>query len=342
MTGPREMPPVFIVGGPRCGTTLAARILNNHPRLFMPGETHFFDDIYSKRDGIGDIRGQGTLKRVHSMLSDMYARYNEPQDQARVSRLLSDVLSLPEFESRCRTYKDVFDYFMRAQMEYEGKERWGNNTPRDLYNVDDILRFYPDAKFIVCVRDVRDFMLSYKDKWKRESGGNARRLKRLYHPVITALQWKSMMRLALSLPLVVHENNLVYVRYEDIVTAPEDIVRKICSVIGEDYHPRMLDVVTNNSSSERGRAGIFTTSVGRWKGRLPDEEAYLGQMIGKNEMTRLGYTICGVKPDLARLAVLVIGAPFGFLRAVVANKDKRGPLIPYLVKRIKPFLGIKD
>jgi hypothetical protein len=47
--------PIFIVGTPRSGTTLMARILGNHSILYRPGETHFMQDIYARRATIGDL-----------------------------------------------------------------------------------------------------------------------------------------------------------------------------------------------------------------------------------------------------------------------------------------------
>jgi len=46
--------PIFVVGTPRSGTILTAKILGRHSHIFMPGETHFFDDIYSRRIELGN------------------------------------------------------------------------------------------------------------------------------------------------------------------------------------------------------------------------------------------------------------------------------------------------
>ena len=90
--------PVFIVGTPRSGTTLLARILGRHPSLFMHGETHFFPDIYARRAELGDPPSAEGALAMKERLSTLYGRYNEPADQARVARIFSDAGSCD-----CRT-----------------------------------------------------------------------------------------------------------------------------------------------------------------------------------------------------------------------------------------------
>lgn len=45
----QSVAPIFVFGIPRSGTTLTAMIIGRHSRLFMSGETHYIDDIYSRR-----------------------------------------------------------------------------------------------------------------------------------------------------------------------------------------------------------------------------------------------------------------------------------------------------
>ena len=81
--------PIFIVGAPRSGTTLTARILGNHSRIYMPGETHFFDDIYLQFRELGSFSKKQIKDPVIEKLSSMYARYNEPADQERIEKLFA-------------------------------------------------------------------------------------------------------------------------------------------------------------------------------------------------------------------------------------------------------------
>lgn len=333
-------PPVFIVGAPRSGTTLTAKIIGGHPEIYIPGENYFFDDIYSRKRDLGELPSQDVLRKIYARLMSMYGRYNMLPDQERINSLADGPLSLQVF-SDCKSYDQVLSLFMEIQTQLVHKSRWGNHTPRDLYNVDDILSFYPEAKIVVCMRDPRDFMLSYKDKWKIRKGQEALRLKSLYHPVITAMHWKSSMKQVLGLRDKVPARNLFILKYESLVAKPEATVRKLCSAIDETFYPEMLEVPDNNSSTvQSGVKGIFSSSAGRWKKQLLPLDAAIMQIIAKNEMKATGYALEELDCPLNLLLYSFFTAPFAVTKGLYMNRQKRGPLLPYLLRRLKPFFRL--
>jgi hypothetical protein len=329
---------VFVVGAPRSGTTLAARILGRHSRIFMPGETDFFDDIYSRRRELGDPQDPKAIERIIERLSTLYRRYNHSLDQRRVEKLFAEPSVIDDLKTSCRSYRDVLSFFMALQMCREGKVYWGNNVPRDIFNVKEIFSFYPHVKVLVCVRDVRDFLLSYKNLWKVASPEHVDREKKLYHPIVTSLLWKSTMRQVSVIESLIPPENLMIVRYESLVENPEETVRSICRFVQVEFEGGMLEVTTHNSSFQGSRGGIFTSSVGRWREGLAGEEVYLAQQIGRRELERFGYTIEKITANPAKLASIAVTLPYAFWRALDANKTLRGPLFPYLVKRTAGFL----
>ncbi len=328
--------PIFIVGTPRSGTTLTARILGRHSRLFMPGETHFFYDIYSRRRELGDLENAASVERILERMSTLYARYNEPEDQARIDSLFSEP-TVRERLRQCRSYPDLLTTFMQIQTEREGKVRWGNNAPRDIFHIGEILKFYPDAKVIVCVRDVRDFLSSYKWKWRATSPEHVERLKRIYHPVVTSMLWKSSIRLIPFLRETVNSTNLFVLKYESLVTSPERTVRAICDVIEEEFEPGILNIDSHNSSFSVDQGHIFSGSVGRWRDSLSKEEAWIAQWLTRRDLSRVGYTVERILPNPLRAAGIIAYTPVALYRGLEANKEGRGPLLPYLAKRMVSF-----
>lgn len=329
--------PVFVVGTPRSGTTLTAKILGRHSRIFMPGETHFFDDIFSRKDDSGTFTEE-TVSNMSKRLFDLYSRYYEPDDQQRIEKMFGSSKGLAAELSGCSSYAELFNRFMSVQMKHEKKIRWGNNAPRDLFCVDDILEFYPDAKIIVCVRDVRAFLLSYKGKWKVTGDKHIERLKKLYHPVITSLLWKASMKLVPALKDKVPTGNLVIVQYEDLVTFPEKTIKHICNVIEEDFEPEMLNVATHNSSNAPASGGIFSTSVDRWKTDLKPEEITISQMLCKKQLHELGYSLVFPGSSMYKVVMNFLVTPYALWRALDANKEMRGPLLPYVLKRFSALI----
>jgi hypothetical protein len=320
--------PVFVMGTPRSGTTLTATILGRHSRIFIPGETHFFEDVYARFKGkpFRDIAVEAA-----SRLMTIYGRFNEAVDQERVDAL-GRFLSGPELEG-CDSLADLMRAFMEAQMRHEGKQRWGNQTPRDIFFVREIMAMFPGAKVVVCTRDPRDFLLSYKGKWKRESGSNAARLKKLYHPVITSMLWKASVKRIPSILGMVPRGDLKILRYEDLVRDPEAAISGVCRTIGENFEPGMLNVEFSNSSHGMQTRGIYGDSVGRWRSGLPKEDIRIAQTNCRSEMALRGYEEEPVDVAPLRLAQCYLSAPGALLSALHANREKRGPLIPYLLRR---------
>jgi hypothetical protein len=301
----------------------------------MPGETHFFDDIYSLRTRLREPLDAGQAQQVVERLKTIYQRYNEPDDQIRVSRLLQGQEAVKQLATASRFYRDALSMFMELQMRAEGKQRWGNNAPRDIFHLHSITYFYPKAKIVLCVRDLRDFLCSYKYKWRATSEDEVARLKALYHPVITTLLWRSSVRQLNHLIRLTSTDNYAVVRYEDLVADPEATIRRVCMVIEEDYEPEMLEVESYASSyGMSGAKGVFRSSVGKWRTELSGDEIRVAQSLARREMTSFGYEVERCKVHGVRLAAAYLSTPVALARALWANRHKRGPLLPYLLRRL--------
>lgn len=327
--------PIFIVGAPRSGTTLTAQLLGNHSNIFMPGETHFLNDIYSRRRILGEPENLESLDAITARLSTLYSRLNELPDQERVDRLFSSG-ALPSALSGCRSYRDVFAAFMKTQMESEGKVRWGNQVPREVFEIKLLLEMFPNAKIIGCVRDVRDFLFSYREKWSRESDERASRLKKLYHPVITSMIWRKS-NSALAQAARRYPENVLISRYEDLVNDPEGKLLKLCDFIGESFEPDMLETTFSNSSARKGEVGIFKSGINRWSGQLAESDVFIAQTLCGKLMQHHQYRAAPVRPGVVSVTGIILSTPFKLFRALHANRAIRGPLLPYLWKRIRPI-----
>ena len=332
--------PIFIVGPPRSGTTLTARLLGNHSRIFMPGETHFFDDIYYRKNSLGNFNEKSVKKAVFEKLSNIYIRYNESEDQIRIDNIFKKENIYETFIDKCNNYEDVLTWFMETQMNWEGKKRWGNQVPRDIFNVKTIGKIFPDAKFIVCVRDIKDFLSSYKNKWQTATSLNNReRLKTIYNPIITTLLWKLSVRQFLKIKDVVISGNLYLLKYEDLVSFPEKTTQILCQFVGERYESEMLRLKFSNSSFLYNDKGIYKNSISRWRNELSLEEIFISQFIAKKELRKLEYEVLNVGCDPVKTLALLSKTPAAFYRAMSANQEKRSSILIYLLNRISALIG---
>ena len=152
--------PIFVVGGSRCGTELVRQTLNRHPAIQLAVETHWFDDMRprlrhpanpapSERDAILDY-----------LLS--VDRHGYGLRAANISKDAKDALGR-RWQATGSHADAAFEAFCRAKMQAGGAWRWGEKTPRHLFRVPEILSVWPDAKIVICLRDPRGAVASYKD-----------------------------------------------------------------------------------------------------------------------------------------------------------------------------------
>lgn len=326
--------PIFVVGPARSGTTLVANVLDRHRNLFSPGETPFFDDVYSRRHTLGDPSDRASLESIAERLLSIYGRYGFSADQQRIDSLFSK----PETKSRlleARSYCELFALFMETQAEAVGKRRWCSHVPRDAFNAKEIDSCFPDARFVYCIRDPRDYLVSYRNKWRSpQSAESVERLKAQYHPVLTSLLWRSTVRQLANVESVVGPDRLLLVRYEELVAEPRVEIERVTRFAGEQFEDGQLEIDSENSSFDITESGIFTTSVGRWRRELAREEAWIIQTIARRELARLGYEAEPLKVSLPRVTSAFLGLPMAAVRALNAHKKVRGPLLPYLLKRV--------
>jgi Sulfotransferase family len=329
-------PPIFIIGPPRCGTTLMAVILGAHEHIFATGETHFCEDVFLNTAHAGNApKGLFDKAAAIARLRDLYARYNEPVAQAHIDQ----VMALPETQGQLEAatdFGDLWARFMRCQMASH-QLRWVNHTPRDVFYVTELRRWFPGARFIGMVRDPRDFLCSYRDKWRIETGANQRRLKRLYHPILTSLVWRGSVRRLLSERSATSDPDILIVRYEDLVRDPDAVVAKVCAFVGETPEPPMMHPTTANSSSGPvHETGIFAHSVDRWRGSdgLPAADVTLAQWLCRTEMHHLEYA-CVDNVSPLELFLHVLRLPWHLAVALWVNRARRGPLFAYLRQRLR-------
>lgn len=231
VAGNRSTLPVFVVGMPRSGTTLVEQILSSHP----------------------EVHGAGELQDLGLMIQKMPA-------------ILGTNLAYPDCLDRLtQTVVDRLagDYLKRLRTFSADASRVTDKMPQNFLHLGLIRQLFPAGRIIHCTRDPRDTGLSiYFQNFSdglgyafdlRTIGVFYRQYRRMMH------FWKSVM----AVPTL-------DVRYEELVSDPEAVSRRMIDFVGLDWDDRCLrfheterSVVT--SSFQQVREPIYKGSVGRWK-----------------------------------------------------------------------------
>lgn len=209
-----------VVGAPRSGTTLLRLMLDAHPALAVPPETGFLPMLAAL---------DGPAARDPAALAAAIAGFppgmpNWPDFRLEEAALRAAITALPEPSpagaARC---------FYRLYAARFGKPRWGDKTPVHAFGLPEIARLLPEAAVIHIIRDGRDAALSLRPMWFAP-GRDMASLAAHWRDFVTAAR-----RGAAACPRAME------VRYEDLVRAPEPVLRRIARFLDLPYDPAMAE-----------------------------------------------------------------------------------------------------
>jgi hypothetical protein len=207
-------PAPFVVGATRSGTTLLRLMLDAHPEMAIPSETHFIPDlIKAYRLESATPERMCEVVTAHRRWGDFHL---DPQELLERFRAIDPI-----------NPGDAARAFFQLYAEREGKTRWGDKTPgyvREMHRIESVL---PEARFVHLVRDGRDVALSVLGmNWGPSTVPEA------------AFRWKKrILRAREQAPRIGH---YVEIRYEDLVRDTEDTLRRICEFVELPYDEAML------------------------------------------------------------------------------------------------------
>jgi protein-tyrosine sulfotransferase len=203
-------PPIFVVGCHRSGTSLLRRILDSHPSIACPPESKFLLPLTDL------LRDDASMRGLSSMGYDR-------EDVVR---------TVAAFASR------FFDGYASAA----GKARWADKTPNYVGRLSELWELFgPQARFVLIVRNGLDVVFSLVDAGRHypaiddsvEQAGGDRRIGAAHF-------WRDQNRMLEAFRLE-HPEATHVVRYEELTTVPEPVLRSMFGFLGEAWDPRVLD-----------------------------------------------------------------------------------------------------
>jgi hypothetical protein len=270
--------PIFVVGAPRSGTTMMRLILNAHPNIAIPPETSYFPDIYWRHAA---PNGTARNAALWPQVVDAFTRLCEAR--------FRPTIDLQEVGDSLRACAPDFGLLLALPharwAAAQGKGRWGEKTPLHIFYADIIMHLFPAAKIVAMQRDPRAVVASLN---RFVAAGN--------DTVLNARLWRDVWTrgraiLGSSVPAA----QRLTVCYEDLVGSPEQVTRKVCAFLGEDFDPAMLSFGETASGyidvvrSAKIQQPIHADPA-EWRHQLSDRQVALVERVCGSPMTELGYT----------------------------------------------------
>ncbi len=334
---------IFVVGNSRSGTTMMARILGRHSHVYTFPELHVFERFVTSASLMAGMATQDAKKLVGRVLSTLEYGFFHQHDLSEFCAEAEVVIGKAGFISAgSHDPTHVFRAALLYGARKYGKEIPCEQTPRNVFYLEEILAAYPDAHVIYMVRDPRDVLLSQKNKWRRRFLGarnipfhEAFRAWMNYHPFTISKLWCSNERVAKRFA---HDSRVVQVRYEDLLIDPEGQIRKICAAIGLGYEPDMLNVPVVGSSlgkDEPERKGVDASRTGNWRrGGLSAEEIAICQFVAHDEMRNRDYPVLSVHASWLRLAWVWLIWPLKTILAILLNLGRTRNMVDSIRRRL--------
>jgi hypothetical protein len=206
-------PAIFIVGVARSGTTLLRLMLDAHPELAIPPETHFIPQVIRACDGPEPQAGAFNVITQHRRWPDYGLEPEALRERLNSHRRL--------------TAGDAMREFYALYASKHGKRRWGDKSTNYVRKMKAISSALPEARFVHLIRDGRDVALSLlavhfgpetvegaAEKWRDEIAKARKQGPRLPH--------------------------YTEIRYEDLIADPEPVLRHVCEATDLPWDDAML------------------------------------------------------------------------------------------------------
>jgi tetratricopeptide (TPR) repeat protein len=228
--------PVFIVGMPRSGTSLVEQICVSHSGVFGAGERKDIFELLSQITG-----------RKTPMAPFVWDQAIMRRETGRYVRML---------RTRAPDAARIID-----------------KLPDNIMFLGQIATLLPNARFIICRRDLRDVCLScyttnFDDEmtWTYDQRDCAHRA--------VAVEQLTNHWLAVLRPRILE------VEYEKLVSDVEGESRRLIEFLGLDWEPACLEYHRTNrpvvtASARQIRRPVYRSSIGRWH----HYEKYIGPML---------------------------------------------------------------
>lgn len=232
------MDPLFIIGTERSGTNLLRLLLNTHSHIAIPHPPHIMKNFFKLEPLYGDLNVDVNYKKLIADVVKMVELHPYPWEIKLDREMIFN-------DARERNLINVFFSIYNQYLKNTRKKRWGCKSTFMIYYVALVLRYYPSSKFLYMVRDGRDVAASAKKS-----------IFNRYCVYYTANLWKEEQQLGIYWLSKLTRDNIILIKYEELLRHPEEIVKSICSFLGESYQENMLNFFRTKEARKSGSMSI--------------------------------------------------------------------------------------
>ena len=312
---------------------MMGRILGNHSDIFTFKELHFFGQLWSSEDQSKVLSQQQAMELCSRLLCiQEFGIFNQdkPNQFINVSKKIIQRDDLSPLE--------VLELFLFYVSSKNNNIISCDQTPRNVFYINEILQNFPNARIINMVRDPRDVLLSQKNKWRRRYFGasgipfrEAIRSYFNYHPITISKIWNT----AINSGKTSESDRIKTIRFEDLISNDKDAVIELCDFLRIKFHEEMLEIPNVGSSTgvdKNKTFGVDKSKIGKWKnGGLTSSEVYICQKMCQQNMVENNYELKQFNFPPLSIIMSLLTFPFKIFVSFILNLHR--------IKNFKDLVG---
>lgn len=275
--------PVFIVGQQRSGSNLLRLMLHQHTNIAAPHPPHILSRFFPLLPYYGNLNEESRFSLLLSDIIHLIKR--NPIPWTGVPLQLEAVRSHCEGQSLIAAFGAVMDTCAEAQQatmwvcKSMDTIRWREELDASLHQ-----RL---PRYLYLYRDGRDVCLSFLKAVIGEK-----------HPYCIAREWAERQALCLREGERLGKERFLPVRYERLITAPEETLRQICAFLDLPWQPAMLHFFQSTEARQCAQASslwkhlnqpVHADNTGKFARELSVDDIRLFESVAGDLLERLGY-----------------------------------------------------
>lgn len=287
--------PVFIIGLHRTGSTLLKNMLDTNSKLSMavdemhiktPWKTNDFFYYYTKKSPFKDsARLLQFLNEIFGgkIYGSFWIKY-----QPSINKKKRIVKSYRELTDP--SFKDLLNLILDEYRKDTGKERVGVKYPLHFKYSFLLKKWFPDAKVIFLVRDIRAICASKVN----DAATKNRKVK--YFPFSTLIHYLTIFGFVYDYYLSYlyikkkRDKEVLLIKYEDLIINPVNTLKSICNYCEIPYEEDMVKALGKSSSyTNQTETGLDTSRINKWKLHLGNLDQLLITSMSSKSLKYFGY-----------------------------------------------------
>ncbi|MDZ7743375.1 MAG: sulfotransferase [Bacteroidota bacterium] len=286
MNKAKDIPFFFIIGRPRSGTTLLRLLIEAHPHVIIPPESPVILSLYKKYEG----KKVWQKEDLEDLIEDLYRQQyfeawliKKEVLRKRLIKLTGEISFLEIIRELYQAYPSMFPK--------ENIQLIGDKNPVYALYIKRIHKLFPDSKFIYISRDYRDNYLS---------------LIRVNFEIplvpLVVYRWKFAYRQFRKLEKE-HPARFYFIRYEDLASNPETVIKKVYDFLGLDFRQEVFDFYKKKEEMQKAYGHseelmdihrsllnpINTGRINTWKKKMSEKQIRMADLVAGKTADECGY-----------------------------------------------------